>query len=59
MASKSDKQAIRELRAALASLLRQTAVPIDPLHPAFQAARQAASAAYHGTADNDTADTAA
>jgi hypothetical protein len=53
MTRKTDKQAIRELRAALAELLRQTHDP-DPIHPAWRNARQAGAAAYHGTADNDT-----
>ena len=46
----TDAQKIEALRAALASLLRQTADP-KPTHPAFLAARQKAADAYHQTAE--------
>lgn len=47
----SDAEKIAALRKALADLLRQTADP-DPVHPAYQAARQRAADAYHMTGDD-------
>lgn len=46
----TDEQKIKELREALASLLRQTAKP-DPLHPAYKAARERAADVYQRTSN--------
>lgn len=47
----TDQQKIDTLRNALASLLRQTAGKIDPLHPAFQKARDDAADAFQQTSN--------
>lgn len=46
----NDKPTYDELLKALAALLRQTANP-DPLHPAFQKAREDAAALYQRAAE--------
>ena len=45
----TDKEKIDMLRNAMAALLRQTADP-DPIHPAYQKAREDAAEAFQKTA---------